>query len=569
MKNLPRPSPIVIALADDRDRQSIYAIRHDVYGRELGQHAENADGLLRDTLDEVNTYIVATEGRTVVGFISMTPPGAHGYSLDKYFDRANTGLRFDRGLYEIRLLTVVEAARHRQLAALLMYAALRYVESQGATTIAAIGRLEILRLYERVGLRRRGLRAQAGAVTYELMSANVQDIRTPRREAIIRRLERTVEWRIPAVSYRHPVCYHGGAFWERLGEGFERLEYPEAIINADVLDAWFDPAPAVLSRLAALLPFALRTSPPTHAEGMRRTISESRGVPIACVLPGAGSSDLIFAALRHWVAPGMRVLILDPMYGEYAHVLEHVIGANVRRMLLKRERHYDVDVEVLAEELARGYDWVVLVNPNSPTGRHVDRHRLTAALAATHARTRVWIDETYVDYVGSTESLEAYAAASTQVLVCKSMSKVYALSGVRAAYLVGPAALIDELRPLVPPWAVSLPAQIAACEALCATHYYESKWRDTHTLRDELLCGLERLGWHVTPGCANFLLCHLPTSGPTAAELLEAARARDLFIRKAGPMGSDLGPRVVRIAVKDRATNARALAILTEIAQQP
>lgn len=49
MKDLPRPSPIVIALADDRDRQSIYAIRHEVYGRELGQHAENADGLLRDT----------------------------------------------------------------------------------------------------------------------------------------------------------------------------------------------------------------------------------------------------------------------------------------------------------------------------------------------------------------------------------------------------------------------------------------------------------------------------------------------------------------------------------------
>jgi len=211
----------------------------------------------------------------------------------------------------------------------------------------------------------------------------------------------------------------------------------------------------------------------------------------------------------------------------------------------------------------------VLVNPNSPTGRHVDRDRLTAALAATHPRTRVWIDETYVDYVGSTESLEAYAAASTQVLVCKSMSKVYALSGVRAAYLVASAALIDELRPLMPPWAVSLPAQIAACEALCATRYYESKWRDTHTLRDELMRGLERLGWHVTPGCANFLLCHLPTSGPTAAELLEAARARDLFIRKAGPMGSDLGPRAVRIAVKDRATNARALAILTEIAQRP
>ena len=43
------------------------------------------------------------------------------------------------------------------------------------------------------------------------------------------------------------------------------------------------------------------------------------------------------------------------------------------------------------------------------------------------------------------------------------MSKVYALSGARAAYLCGPPDMIDELRPLRPPWSVSLPGQIAAC----------------------------------------------------------------------------------------------------------
>ena len=111
------------------------------------------------------------------------------------------------------------------------------------------------------------------------------------------------------------TCYHGGAFFEAIGDEFETLEAASRVISADVLDAWFDPAPAVLDALREHLPFALRTSPPTNAEGMQRVIARSRGVPAESVLVGSGSSDLIFLALRHWLTPASRVLILDPMYG--------------------------------------------------------------------------------------------------------------------------------------------------------------------------------------------------------------------------------------------------------------
>ena len=558
------PPRLILSLADKQDRQAIYAIRHDVFATELKQHPENSEGVLRDKLDEVNVYVVARDGTRVVGFVAVTPPNAKGYSLDKYFDRNLTGLRFDQGLYEVRLLTVVRAYRHTSLATLLMCAALRYVESRGGTTVAAIGRCEILGLYERVGLQRRGLHTRAGAVTYELLSADINTLGT-RNRLLIRRMERSAEWRVSGVPCREPACDHGGAFWKRLGDGFDTLERKGTIINADVLDAWFDPAPAVCKRLASILPFALKTSPPTHCEGFQRAIAAARGVLESCILPGAGSSDLIFAGLRHWVRPGMRVLILDPMYGEYAHLLEQVIGADVKRLVLKRDTDYQLDPDTLAAELARGYDWVVLVNPNSPTGRHVERSSLVDALATAHPNTRVWIDETYLEYVGSAQSLEHYAASSAGVVVCKSMSKVYALSGVRAAYLVGPDPLIAELRPLCPPWAVSLPAQIAGSEALRATDYYMARWRETHLLREALQRGLERIGWDVTPGCANFLLCQLPTAGPDAADVVSAARTRDLFIRNAGPMGTELGWRAVRVAVKDEATNTRMLDILAEM----
>ena len=99
-----------------------------------------------------------------------------------------------------------------------------------------------------------------------------------------------------------------------------------------------------------------------------------------------------------------------------------------------------MDLDELAARAADGYDWIVLVNPNSPTGRHVTRRGLERAIAAASPAVRWWIDETYVDYAGANESLERFAARSNNVVVCKSMSKVYALSGARAACLASPRA---------------------------------------------------------------------------------------------------------------------------------
>lgn len=559
------PMRIALSLADDRDRESIYAIRHQVYARELRQHPENTAGLLSDTLDEVNTYLVAKCAGGIAGFVAVTPPNAFGYSLDKYFPRERLPLIFDRGLYEVRLLTVTGAHRGTQLATLLMYAALRYVESLGARTLAVIGRLEVLGMYKRAGLKSLGLRAQSGDVTYELMAADVRDLRAHLAAFTdaLTRLERVVDWQLNGVPFRaKDRCYHGGAFFEAIGEDFETLEKKDAIITADVLDAWFEPAPSVVKKLAEHLPFALRTSPPTGCDGMRRAIARARGVADGSILPGAGSSDLIFAGLRHWVTPRSRVLILDPMYGEYAHVLENVIGADVDRLTLSRARGYDVDLDELAAHVTRGYAWVVLVNPNSPTGCHIPREHLERAISQAPRTVRWWIDETYVDYAGPGQSLEAYASTSTNTVICKSMSKAYALSGARAAYLCGPTSLLDELRPLCPPWSVSLPGQIAACEALKAFDYYRARWEETHHLRAELRTGLQGLGWDVLPGCANFLLCHLPANAPDAATLVERSRARGLFVRDVANMGTCFDARTLRIAVKDRETNRAMLQIL-------
>lgn len=573
MKTPRVPKSLLVRLATDSDREQIYRMRHDVYARELGQHPLNADERLVDALDAANVYLVATLADDVVGFVSVTPPDQGSFSVDKYLRREEFPQLREANLHEVRLLTVMSRLRRRETAGLLMYAALRWVEAHGGEHIVAIGRREVLDLYLHVGFERLGCEVKSGNVSYELITATAAHLRARLNQfaALLNRLERTVTWQLDFPFRKPAACFHGGAFFDAIGPEFDHLQRRHEIINADVLDAWFPPSPKVIAALQEDLPWLLRTSPPTGCEGLTRVIARTRGVPVTCVLPAAGSSDAIFLALRSWLTPASRVLILEPTYGEYAHLLEQVVHCQVERLSLSGENHYRVDCDELVAQAQRGYDLIVLVNPNSPTGQHVPRDEMEQILRRIPATTRVWIDETYVEYAGPNASLERFAVTRPNVVVCKSMSKVYALSGVRAAYLCGAAPILEALRAITPPWAVSLPAQVAAVTALQDPDYYAAKYAETHCLREELAEQLaERAGWEIIPGVANFLLCRLPADGPSAATVVKASRARGLFVRDAAVMGRNLGSHALRIAVKDRATNHKMLEILaSDVASVP
>jgi histidinol-phosphate/aromatic aminotransferase/cobyric acid decarboxylase-like protein len=174
----------------------------------------------------------------------------------------------------------------------------------------------------------------------------------------------------------------------------------------------------------------------------------------------------------------------------------------------------------------------------------------------------VWIDETYIEYAGAEHSMERLAAESENIVVCKSMSKVYALSGARVAYLCAGPHQLEELRAITPPWVVSLPAQVAGVNALQDPTYYAARYAETAELRAGLTAALRSLGWAVVPGVANFLLCQLPKHGPTASEIIMRSRSHGLFLRDASTMGSQLGPHAIRVAVKDLEANTRMMEIL-------
>jgi histidinol-phosphate/aromatic aminotransferase/cobyric acid decarboxylase-like protein/GNAT superfamily N-acetyltransferase len=552
-------------VASVADREWIYRMRHDVYARELGQHSQNGAGTIIDVLDDGNVYLVAARGADLVGFVSVTPPWLGRYSFEKYVDRTEDPILNEDGLFEIRILTVAPRWRGSQAAPLLMYAALRWVSSRGGRRLVVMGRTEILAMYQAGGLHLLGRSITSGAVTFELMHGDVRAVTEKVMSdhgPTLRRLAPVLRWQLDMPYLPGPSgCEHGGASFDAIGLGFATLGRRHEVAAADVLDAWFPPAPGVVVALTTDPAWSARTSPPANAEGLVAQIAATRGIDAASVVVGAGSSALIFGAFRGWLTPASRVLMVDPTYGEYAHVVERVASCRVERLPVRRAHGWRIDPDELRAALRTGYDLVVLVNPNNPTGRHLDVDVLRRVLPEIPASTRIWVDEAYIDYAGPGQSLESYAAISANVVVCKSLSKMYALSGLRAAYLVAGPGTAADLRRWTPPWAVSLPAQIAAVRALQDPAYYAARWTETVSLRADLAheLALVDAAVQVDESVANFVLVTLPVGGPTAPQLVRECRRDDVFIRDLSPLSPAFEGRTVRVAVKDAAANARVV----------
>jgi histidinol-phosphate/aromatic aminotransferase/cobyric acid decarboxylase-like protein len=352
-------------------------------------------------------------------------------------------------------------------------------------------------------------------------------------------------------------AFHGGASFDAIGADFADLSRRHAIVDADVLDAWYEPSPRVLDTLREHLPWLIKTSPPTHGDGLRAAIAARHGLSPRHILVGGGTSSLMFLAFPRLVGRGDRVAILDPMYGEYRHIFEQVLGAEVVACELDEARGFAPDPEAIAERVrASGAKLLVMVNPNSPTGVVLGSDGLRRLLAALPTQVRVWIDETYVDFVPDVPSAEALVGGDPRVIVAKSMSKFFALSGLRIGYLCADPALLAELETFNPPWSAGLLAQCAGVVALQEYDWYRGRAAETHGMRNELAAQIDAIdGLRTFASTTNFLL--FATERVPAADLVARCREHGVYVRDCASLSPRFGTRFVRTAVKDGAANRR------------
>ncbi|MBI3304478.1 MAG: aminotransferase class I/II-fold pyridoxal phosphate-dependent enzyme, partial [Deltaproteobacteria bacterium] len=244
------------------------------------------------------------------------------------------------------------------------------------------------------------------------------------------------------------------------------------------------PAERVLDFSASLNPFgppagvsaAYRRSfrdvtlyPEPYAESLLEELAIYHGLAPQSVLIGNGATHLIHLLARALVP--RRVLLVAPLFSEYQAAFT-LSGSRMDSFLLQPP-DFSLSLESLLRRLHRGFNAVVLTNPNSPTGTLALRNQVEE-LAAACARKEVYLilDEAFIDFVEE-ESCKHLAAKSDLVVVIRSLTKVFALPGLRLGYLIASPKTVRRLKTHLEPWSVNGPAQRVAQLCLRDTAFIE------------------------------------------------------------------------------------------------
>jgi threonine-phosphate decarboxylase len=206
-------------------------------------------------------------------------------------------------------------------------------------------------------------------------------------------------------------------------------------------------------------------------------LAERHGVPVDRIIVGAGTTELIGLigqSLREVLAlhaqelgdPGMSLAhLVEPSYTEY------------RRISLRNELRIESwSKHVLGWEQdflprsAAGIFWTG--HPNNPTGRAWDRDRLLALVDDTQGLLTV-VDEAFLPFLPdeAARTLVGAVADRGNLLVLRSLTKIYAMPGLRVGYAVASADMVERLGQFQNPWSVAAPAEAAALAALDEAEY--------------------------------------------------------------------------------------------------
>jgi len=280
------------------------------------------------------------------------------------------------------------------------------------------------------------------------------------------------------------------------------------------------------------------------------------------IIAGNGAAELIYLIAR-MILPRCT-LIPIPTFSEYGYAVSSV-GGKLKYIQLKPEgSRFVIPMDDFCQSI-RGADLAFICNPNNPTGTLLDRNELREILAAgKDNHCFMVVDEAYLDFVkgGSDYSVINQIVDYDNLLILKSLTKVFSLPGLRIGYAIGHKNLIDKMNTLRDPWTVNALAQTAGAAALTERDYRTRLQELVDGEREYLYEQIKRLpGLKPYIPTANFLLVNTCGTGFTASHLHEVLARSGLLIRDCTSF-QGMGPYFFRIAVRTRSENMRLIQAL-------
>jgi histidinol-phosphate aminotransferase len=351
-----------------------------------------------------------------------------------------------------------------------------------------------------------------------------------------------------------PIAVHGTPDPEELHRfGVNPAELLDFSSNINA----YGPSPKVRQAVART---PLDRYPDDEASALRAALAEHLGVSPRCILPGNGSAELIWLASLAFLNPNDWVMVLGPTFAEYARTAL-LLGARVINHLARRKNRFSLP----SLDALKALDFwrprlVFLCNPNNPTGIALEPHTI-AEWSYKYPLTLFVVDESYQSFSPDLGTLAD--AKRDNVLVLRSMTKDYALAGLRLGYAVGAEEMIATLVQVRPPWSINAMAQAAGIAALRDQSHLARSLELLAAAKGELMAALADVGMKVLPSAAPFFLARRrPIRVSNGAAVRSALLSKGILVRDCASF--DL-PEYIRICTRRPKENARLVAALREV----
>ena len=338
------------------------------------------------------------------------------------------------------------------------------------------------------------------------------------------------------VTFASPTAPAGYA-WEATSEAVA-ARYGIPLERVARFDLNTSPAPPELAeRLLSAdhLDLPMSEYPPSDYRRLIEAAASRYGVGTDELLVGAGADEILDLVAKAFLPGGGTAVLPAPTYAMY-RVLTDQRGAQLT--VVPRQpasEGFALDIEAV-RGAARTAQLVWLCSPNNPTGLAEPDGTLEtlldelAADAASEGRPLpiVVLDEAYAEFAGT--SLLALRNRYDGLVIVRTMSKAYALAGLRVGFAVARPALIESIAPYRPPGSVSIVSVSIAADVLAEPSLPAPNVARVRAERDRLASGLRDAGWTVLPSVTNFVLVDLG-SAERAATVAEELLSRGLVPR--------------------------------------
>jgi histidinol-phosphate aminotransferase len=345
---------------------------------------------------------------------------------------------------------------------------------------------------------------------------------------------------------------------------------PKAIIRFDLNTS--PTPPAVVARLLAAGDFdpPLSEYPPSDYRRLVAAAAARYGVGTDELIVGAGADEILDLVAKAFIPAGGRAVVPVPTYAMYRVCTEQRMATAVMVPRLGAADGWSLDVGAV-REAADTASVIWLCSPNNPTALAEPEgliEQLLMRLAADAERLEraapiVVLDEAYAEFVGY--SLAGLRDAYPNLVVVRTISKAYALAGLRVGFAIARPEIIARLNPYRPPGSVSIVSVTIATEVLRDDSILVDNLDRVVRERQRLTEGLRAAGWSVGPSVANFVLVDFG-SPDRAARVAEGLLGQALVPRTFGaghPLASHL-----RLTVRDPHENDRLIEAARSLAKE-